>query len=359
MNTRLTRREKISAVLGAALALLGLGWFRLSAFLGASAGWMRQAGLAVGGALCRLWSLVPFPVSELVWIGGVAAALGIAAHSTLRRGLWGFAGALCRLVLAGGVMLALFSFVFLVQYSAPPLSEELGLEVEEYTPAQLAGVAELVAGELNKYADMVPRDGDGLFAPAGYDALAAAVGRSYAQGSLQGLYARGTGIAPKQGALLSRAMSYLSITGYYFPLTGESIVSGDLIETSIPFTIAHEAAHAFGVGPEKEANFAAFLCCIQSEDPEVCYSGLFNGYIYLNNALYRTDRTLWQSVYDTLSQPVRDDLAAKSRHLARYEGPVNAFGSSANNAYIQATGQPDGVQSYGRMVDLMMAWYLQ
>ena len=83
-------------------------------FAGASAGWMRQAGLAVGGALCRLWSLVPFPVSELVWIGGVAAALGIAAHSTLRRGFWGFAGALCRLVLAGGVFLDLSPVWFVI-----------------------------------------------------------------------------------------------------------------------------------------------------------------------------------------------------------------------------------------------------
>lgn len=359
MSRSLTPREKRFGAAGILLALLGLGWFRLSAFLGASAGWMRQAGLAVGGALCRLWNIVPFPVSELIWIGGVAAAVGVTLHLTLRRGLWGFAGALCRLLLAGGVMLALFSFVFLVQYSAPPLSETLGLEVEEYTTAQLAEVASLVAGELNKYAAQVPRDEAGLFAPAGYDALAASVGRSYKGGSMAGLYARGAGIAPKQGVLLSRAMSYLSITGYYFPLTGESIVSSDLIETSIPFTVAHEAAHAFGVGPEKEANFAAFLCCIQSDDPEVCYSGLFNGYIYLNNALYRADRDRWQAVYDTLSRPVLDDLSAKNRHLARYEGPVNDFGSSVNNAYIQATGQPDGVQSYGRMVDLMMAWYLK
>lgn len=357
MKINLSRKEKIYGPAGLLLALFGFGWFKLSQTLGTGADGMRAFGQQLGNLLCRIWGLLPFPVSELVWILGIAGALIVTGLLIRRRGWSGLTAALVRLLLAGGIIFSIFSVVFLTQYSAPPLADQLGLESGKYTVQELADTAAIVAEELNRYAQLVDRDAEGLFAPKDYDVLAQAVQESYREGSMAALYSRGAGIAPKEGILLSKIMSYLSITGYYFPITGESIVSGDLIETSIPFTIAHETAHSFGLGPEKEANFAAYLCCVESDDPEVTYSGLFNGYIYLNNALYRADKDLWRAVYDTLSQPVRDDLAAKSAHLAKYEGKLNDFGSSVNNAYIRSTGQPEGVRSYGLMVDLLISYY--
>ncbi len=357
MKLNLSFREKVYGPAGLLLALFGLGWFRLSARWGAAAEGMRAFGQGLGNLLCRFWSIVPFPISELVWIGGIAAALAVVITMTVRRGLSGFLGALSRLLLAGGVIYALFSVVFLTQYSAPALAGQLGLEAGKHTVEELAETAQKVADELNIYAQLVDRDAEGLFAPQPYDVLADRVQESYRTGSMAGLYRRGAEIAPKEGVLLSKIMSRLSITGYYFPITGESIVSGDLIETSIPFTIAHETAHSFGIGPEKEANFAAVLCCIESGDAELAYSGLFNGYISLHNALFDADRDRWRAVYESLSPQVRDDLAAKSAHLKKYEGKLNDLGSSVNDAYIKSTGQPDGVRSYGLMVDLLISYY--
>ena len=357
MKIKLSRKEIFYGPAGLLLALFGFGWFKLSQYWGAQAEGMRRIGQGLGNLLCRLWSIVPFPVSELVWVGGIAAALIVTVMMTVRRGFSGFLGALSRLLLAGGMIYALFSVVFLTQYSAPPLAEHLGLDSGKHTVEELAATARKVADELNTYAQLVDRDTEGLFAPHSYDQLAEAVQGSYRAGSMAQLYSRGAGIAPKEAVLLSRIMSWVSITGYYFPITGESIVSGDLIETSIPFTIAHETAHSFGIGPEKEANFAAFLCCVESGDAELTYSALFNGYISLHNALFNADREQWRTVYGSLSQPVLDDLAAKSAHLEKYEGKLNDFGSSVNDAYIKSTGQPDGVRSYGLMVDLLISYY--
>ena len=357
MKINLSHKEKIYGPAGVLLALFGFGWFKLSRQLGAEAAGMRAVGQHLGNQLSRLWSIIPFPVSELVWIGGIAGGLVMTGLLIRRRGLSGLTAALSRLLLCGGMIYALFSVVFLTQYSAPPLADQLGMESGKYAVEELADTAAKVAAELNAYAQLVERDADGLFAPADYDELAETVQQSYRAGSMAALYGRGAGIAPKQGVLLSKIMSYLNITGYYFPITGESIVSSDLIETSIPFTIAHETAHSFGVGPEKEANFAAFLCCIESGDAELAYSGLFNGYIYLNNALYGADRDLWRAVYDTLCSEVRADLAAKNAHLKRYEGAFKKVGNTVNDTYIRATGQPEGLRSYGLMVDLIISYY--
>ena len=62
--------------------------------------------------------------------------------------------------------------------------------------------------------------------------------------------------------------------------------------------------------------------------------------------------------YTGLSEQVRFDLKVLSDSLARYENTkVNEMGSRANDALIKATGQPEGLRSYGRVVDLMLAYY--
>jgi hypothetical protein len=288
----------------------------------------------------------------------VLTLVGVTGAMTVHRGGWGLLGACCRTILVCGTIYALFSAVFSVQYSAPPLSEQIGLTVGKYSPEQLYAVSLEVARELNETAATVERDEKDVFVPTlSFEQVCAAAKASYQRGVLAGIYARGPGLYPKQAVLLSRATSYLSLAGYYFPITGESVIGADIIGTSVPFTVAYEMAHACGVGPEKEANFAAFVVCTRSDAPDVRYSGLLNGYIYLNNALYAADRELWRALYDTLAPAVRADLDAKSEHLKQFEGKVNDLGNKVNDAYIKTTGQAEGVQSYGLVVDLIIAYY--
>ncbi|MBE6994505.1 MAG: DUF3810 domain-containing protein [Ruminococcaceae bacterium] len=354
----LTRAEKLFALIGATLAVLAYLWVRLAMRMGPEATAQRRLGLGLGGLLGRLWQWTPVPMAELVWIVGVLSAVGVTVGLTARRGGWGLLGACCRLILAAGVIYALFAVVFSVQYSAAPLSEQIGLDVGRYSAEQLYETAKRVTQELNEAAEQVARGGDGLFTPTlSFREVCAACSASYRQGELKEIYARGPGLYPKQAKLLSRATSYLSLAGYYFPITGESVIGSDIMETSVPFTVAHEMAHACGVGPEKEANFMAFVVCRDSSETDVRYSGLFNGYIYLNNALYAADRDLWQSLYDGVSAPVKADLDAKTAHLQQFKGKVNDLGNKVNDAYIKTTGQADGVKSYGLVVDMIIAYY--
>jgi len=353
----LRKGDRARLIAGLSLCLFAYLWHRLAMALGTEAGFMRSIGLTLSNLMCRLWAIIPIPVSELVWIFGVIGAVAVFVTMTVKRGFKGFLGACCRLVLAAGVIYALFSAVYLVQYSAPPLASVLGLEVRQYTPQELYDAAMELTGELNIYAEKVSRDEEGLFSPSSFDEIGRRVAASYERGSLSAMYAKGSLRRPKQGVFLSKAMSYLNLAGYYFPPTGESIVSSDIVPTSVPFTTAHETAHSFGIGPEKEASFAAFLCCVESGDDELEYSGLLNGYIYLNNALYRSDKELWQKLYDSVSPLARADLDAKSRHLKKYEGTVNKIGTSVNDAFIKSTGQAEGVQSYGLAADMIIAYY--
>ena len=357
---KLLRREKLMAAVGAGLCLFAWLWFRLSRSLGEGAGPMRAFGLLLGRGLCRIFSILPLAMAELVWIGGLLYALFILIDLLRKRGLWGIPAWLCRAVLAAGIIYTLFSVVYLCQYSAPTLASRLGFNTPGYTTSQLYDAAVQLTEELNNYAQKVDRDDDGLFSPAPYKELGKKILESYHDGSMSRLCGRyASGVVPKRGYLLSWALSRLNLSGYYFPPTGESVVSLDLTNTSVPFTTAHEVAHSFGVAPEKEANFAAFLCLIQSDDDDLRFSGLFNGYIYLNNALYSADRGKWQQLWDQVCPEVRIDLAHQSEHVRRHENTtMHRVGTSINDAFIRSTGQPDGVQSYGLVADLIVSYYI-
>ena len=62
-------------------------------------------------------------------------------------------------------------------------------------------------------------------------------------------------------------------------------------------------------------------------------------------------------IYGTYHPLVAADMAAYSEHWKQYEGKVAEVSESVNNTYLVIQGAPDGVRSYGRVVDLMLAWY--
>lgn len=87
------------------------------------------------------------------------------------------------------------------------------------------------------------------------------------------------------------------------------------------------------------------------------YSAWLLSYIYSGNALYAQDRDRSRAQYAALCDEAKHDLTVLNESLKRFEGPLTQAGSAVNNALIQATGLPDGIRSYGRVVDLLLAYY--
>lgn len=51
------------------------------------------------------------------------------------------------------------------------------------------------------------------------------------------------------------------------------------------------------------------------------------------------------------------DLEANSAFWDSYEGPVRETSERINDTYLKVNGQADGVKSYDRMVDLIVAYF--
>ena len=168
--------------------------------------------------------------------------------------------------------------------------------------------------------------------------------------SLEGYYPR-----PKK-LIDSEILSYQGRTEIYSPFTVEANFNGDMTAYNIPFTACHELSHLRGFMQEEEANFIAFLACTGSERTDFQYSGYLSGWVYCMNALYRADQESWREVRPLLAEEAEPDLEANGAFWDAYEGRISETADRINDTYLKVNGQADGVRSYGRMADLIVAY---
>jgi hypothetical protein len=151
--------------------------------------------------------------------------------------------------------------------------------------------------------------------------------------------------------------------GVFYPFTIEANYNNIMPDADKPTTALHELAHVAGFMREEEANFIAFLAGKDSGVPELEYAAyldMFNRFSYY--------RFCFETGEDLFPEQVLRDLIARYEfwHLRVRDNPVVQVISDVvgdvsevvNDVYLQSQGVEDGVLSYGRVIDLVMAWYL-
>ena len=258
-------------------------------------------------------------------------------------------------VCSGLSIYAGFCLLWGVNYYAESFQQQSGVYARESTPEELAQVTEYFARQLADCAGQVRRDENGLFAESRDDIFADSV-RVF-----DGVYGafpclRMEDRVPK-GVRFSTALSAMDFTGFYFPFTGEANLNIDSPACYLPSTIAHEMAHQRGIASEQECNFIAIAASTTADSAAYRYSGWLMGFTYLSNALYRADPEAWQAVRVLLPDTVVADLRDNSAYWAAFEGPVNDAAQKVYDSFLKSSGDPRGTQSYGTVVDMLMAYY--
>jgi hypothetical protein len=158
--------------------------------------------------------------------------------------------------------------------------------------------------------------------------------------------------------LLSKLMSQTEITGIFFPFTMEANVNVDVPDYNIPVTMLHELAHLRGFMREDEANFVAYLAGMKSEQVELQYSSTMLALIIAGNSLYDQSPDMYFQLRSQYSEGVVSDIRANTEYWQKYEDTaVSTVAHKLNDTYLKANAQTDGVNSYGRMLDLLLAKY--
>ena len=247
-------------------------------------------------------------------------------------------------------------FVFVgswgLNHFGPTAAQKLSLDVREYTQEELRDTTAYYAAMAGSLAESVPRAEDGsLQLPSVRElgAQAAADAKAMPQPLFQSVSGR---VKP---LLSSRLFSYLGITGIYVDLTAEPCINTETYAASLPFTLCHELSHSCAVAAEEDANFCAYLICENSTDALFRYSGYYSAFLYCYNALYENDPKAASAIYQSANALLRQDLSGSVEYYDRYEGPVQEAASKVNDTYLKTFGEEQGVQSYGAVVDLLIA----
>ena len=238
------------------------------------------------------------------------------------------------------------------------------MERTGYTAEELGRMRDYLVHTVNRLAEEIPRDAQELPVFTGnlYQTAAESMRRLGVQWEqLEGYY-------PKAKELrFSGFFSQQRIKGYFFPFSMEANYNGMMQEIHRPATICHEYAHLKGFLYEDEANMIGFLACLYSGDPYFCYSGYLSVLYYVDNAFYEAVGKNSEQYYShvRISDQVREDndfLTEKSwqeveeRAVLRTE-VVHQASTRFTEAALTMNGVKDGMQSYGRVVDLLLKYY--
>lgn len=347
----LFRFLKFCALAAAALVVLLLGKIPVLAEYLFARGITRGASWLLG----RVTNYIPVSFYEwtavLLIAGGVALVVFLILSLCRRR----FARAgLClyRLSIAALCVLLAFGVLYAPLYERESASEALGLTETEVTEEKLFAAAEYYVERLNEASASLGRDGDGnVIVPHSFSELADLINAEFKE--YDSGYFAGYEVRPKE-VVLSVPMSYLGITGIYFPFYAEANVNVNIPSYELANTMAHEMAHAKGISRENEANVVSYVLCIRSEDAYLNYSGLMRA---VSNLLGSLDSEAAGELRGRLAPEILREYANANEHYAKYEGPIDRLSAFFNDLFLKANGVPGGTRSYGETTRSLVALY--
>ena len=314
---------------------------------------------ALRTVFAALTSWIPFSLGEMViWM--LPLLLFLVLRHAIRRRCDTWRTAMVYVGILMSVVLTLFSvFVlnFAAGYRGSTLDQKLELDRQKVSAEELYDTAVILVEAINQETAEIDfyRD-DFSIMPYSLNDMNRKLADAYNSFAAKHDFISHTASRVKP-VLISEVMSYMHITGVYSFFTGEANINVNFPDYTIPYTAAHELAHQRGIAREDEANFVAFLVCIDSDDPYIRYSGYLNVYEYVANALWKADKELYYKAVAHLNTEVKAEMTAYNRFYDKYkDSTVSQVSGTINNSYLQSQGTP-GTMSYGMVVDLTVAYY--
>lgn len=318
----------------------------------------------ISHAVDTLTGWMPFSLAEWLLYGLIAGILALFIVQGIRfftrpHPIYRFCRVMSGLLAASSVAYFLFYGLWGLQYQRLPLSDILGYDTATAADAEtLEALCRVLIERTNEAAQRTDRQEDGTLQHSGdpRQILQGAVTAWSALGEREPALASQP-YGPPKAVMASVGLCYANITGIFIPYTMEANVNIMTPACLLPSTAAHEAAHQRGFAREDESNYLSFLACRASGLPDYVYSGYLLASIYAMNALYTVDREAYARLLPLFSTPVAADLRENSAFWDQYEGPIADASTASNDAFLRGNLQEAGVNSYGRMVDLLVAEY--
>lgn len=312
--------------------------------------------------LVFLSSLVPISLSEVVIIALVVVSplllvwyIYRVVRSDSKRRFFYRSGIIFAILFS--MIASTFSVMHGINYSRYPIEKSMDISIQQRTPEELSMVMSWLVTSVTEELSLLTKDETGrtILLTDMNDTLIACNDAMNAAAQIYPVLS-GNDIRPKPVAL-SHYWSYTGIVGMYFPFFGESNINVDVPPFTIPMTVCHELTHVRGIAREQDANFGAFIACISSDRADFRYSGYMFALGYIANDLRKYDPEAFARIAALIPDGAYLDWQASADYWKQFEGPVQDTSTQANDAYLKANLQPEGVGSYSQASQLIIAYY--
>ena len=307
--------------------------------------------------ICRVlhpvFNLFPFSVGDVIYIAIIAYLIykTIGFFKLLFKKQIKRAGIML-LGLVIGVQAGILAFYLFwgMNYFRPSAAERLNLRDTSFTTADLHAVTQLLIDSANATrarvttADMAQSNST-IYQTARHALSALSV-------SSASFRAWHPGVKP---SMLTFLLNFMGTSGYYNPFTSEAQINYQMPVFNRPFVACHEMSHQMGYGAEDEADFAGFVVAVHSNDRLLRYSAYHLAVSEFMYSLGRRDTVAYKTLKATISKDVRRDYATEHSYWLSYENKFNAISSIFYDNFLKANNQPNGLETYNRMVLLVMA----
>ena len=321
----------------------------------------RYISSVIRAVLAHATSWIPFSLAEFILILSPVILIavirfGLKKYADCWRDVFIYCGALVSVL---ALVLSIFVMGFAPAYRGTTLDKKLGIERRAVSSEELYATAEILTEKIREEYSSVYYSDATDFSVMPYDfnemndKLLEAYDRICDKYSfVQKLHSR---VKP---VMLSEPMSYTHITGVYSFFTGEANINVNFPDYTIPFTAAHELAHQRGIAREDEANFMAFLVCIEADSAYIRYSGYLQLYEYVASSLAEADTAAYIRNWNSLPLPVQKEIVAFGNFFKKYQhSKVSEVTDKVNDKFLTSQGTA-GTKSYGMVVDLAVAYYI-
>jgi hypothetical protein len=253
----------------------------------------------------------------------------------------------------------LFNFLWNLNNYRIPLKDRLSLQVNEFSVSELSSTYKALVLRANKIRSDLSLTNENISGREMTRAVLDTAWEGYRPLSDIYPFFHSKRVRVK-GLIFSRVQTISGYAGVYSFLTGEPNINIEPPLISLPHAACHEIAHQMGITFEDEANYAGFLACKNHSEPLFQYSGYLSAITYAGNELYRQSPDL----YEQISSLIIDEIEADQQYIRDFwdthrKERITKFADDINEYYLKNNNQHDGLQSYGKFVDLLIADFLE
>ncbi len=157
-------------------------------------------------------------------------------------------------------------------------------------------------------------------------------------------------------SLFSLPLTYMGFSGYLNPFTNEAQVNYKIPKFYLPIVATHEIAHQIGYANESEANFIGYLAAVQSEDVLFQYTAYLMAFRYCLSELYVSEKAVYFEIYGRIPKGILKNFKESQKFWKSYKNPLEPIFKKMYDLFLKSNNQHHGINSYSKMVGLIMAF---